>query len=579
MEKDRTTLQKVTGFRWEWRAGMDAGPVQQLAESLGVSPLLASVLCHRGIVGADEALRFLDSRLSAMPDPFLLPDMEKAVDRLALAVRSGEPIAVHGDYNVDGITGTALLVETLRRFGGVVNYFIPLRLKDGYGLSGEALQRAAAAGAKVAVSVDCGVSALDEALVARKIGLDLIVTDHHQPSETLPEALAVVNPCRSDCEFPAKNLSGVGVAFMLLVALRSRLRRDGHFARRPEPDLRRSLDLVALGTIADIVSLTGLNRTLVKSGLEVLSRGGRPGLDALKAVAAVKEVTCGDVGFRLAPRLNAAGRLQDAAQGVALLLEDNPERALECARHLDAVNRDRQLLEQQTLQEAVALVEGRLPARQRTIVLADEGWHPGVIGIVASRLVERYHRPVVLMALEKGIGKGSARSIRGFHLYRALESCRPLLAGFGGHEYAAGLTIDASRIEEFGTVFEETACRVLTEEQLEPRLFYDGEVLIEELNPGPVEELGRLAPFGAGNPQPHFVARRVRVQQARTVGTNHLSFTARQGGYSCSCIAFGMAERAGELNGELDLLFAPQINEWQGRRLVQLRIKDMRPAE
>ncbi len=579
MEKEHTTLQKVTSFRWEWRAGMDAGPVQQLAAELGVSPLLAAVLCQRGIDGVDEAQRFLASRLAAMPDPLLLMDMEKAVDRLALAVRSGEPIAVHGDYDVDGITGTALLVETLRRFGGIVDYFIPLRLKDGYGLSGEALQRAAAAGAKVAVSVDCGVSALGEALLAREIGLDLIITDHHQPPETLPEALAVVNPCRPDCEFPAKNLSGVGVVFMLLVALRTRLRRDGHFARRTEPDLRRSLDLVALGTIADIVPLTGLNRTLVKVGLEVLSRGGRPGLDALKTVAAVREVTCGAVGFRLAPRLNAAGRLQDAAQGVALLLEDSPERALENARHLDAVNRDRQLLEQQTLEEAVALVEGRLPAGQRTIVLADEGWHPGVIGIVASRLVERYHRPVVLMALEKGVGKGSARSIRGFHLYRALEFCRPLLAGFGGHEYAAGLTIDAARIEEFGAAFEEAACRVLTEEHLEPRLFYDGEVLLEELNLEPVEELSRLAPFGAGNPQPHFVTRRVRVQQVRTVGTNHLSFTARQGGYSCSCIAFGMAERAGELNGELDLLFAPQINEWQGRRSVQLQIKDLRPVE
>lgn len=573
------TLQQVTSFRWEWRAGTDAGPVQQLAAELGVAPLLAAVLCQRGIDDADEAQQFLVSRLATMPDPLLLRDMEKAVDRLALAVRSGEPIAVHGDYDVDGMTGTALLVETLRRFGGIVDYFIPLRLKEGYGLSGEALQRAAAAGAKVAVSVDCGVSAFGEALLAREIGLDLIITDHHQPPETLPEALAVVNPCRPDCEFPAKNLSGVGVVFMLLVALRSRLRRDGHFARRTEPDLRRSLDLVALGTIADIVPLTGLNRTLVKVGLEVLSRGGRPGLDALKTVAAVREVTCGAVGFRLAPRLNAAGRLQDAAQGVALLLEDSPEKALENARHLDAVNRDRQLLEQQTLEEAVALVERRLPAGQRTIVLAEEGWHPGVIGIVASRLVERYHRPVVLIALEKGVGKGSARSIRGFHLYRALESCRPLLAGFGGHEYAAGLTIDAARIKEFGAVFEEAARCVLTAEQLEPRLFYDGEVLLEELNLEPVEELCRLAPFGAGNPQPHFVARRVRVQQARTVGTNHLSFTARQGGYSCSCIAFGMAERAGELNGELDLLFAPQINEWQGRRSVQLQIKDMHPVE
>jgi single-stranded-DNA-specific exonuclease len=572
------TLQKVTNYRWERRGGLEAGPTQQLAAALGVSPLVATVLAQRGISGAEAGRLFLDSRLAAMPDPMGMKDMDRAVARLARAVRAQEPIAVHGDYDVDGITGTALLVEALRSFGATVDYFIPLRLKDGYGLSGEALKRAAAGGAKVAVSVDCGVSASGEALLARELGLDLIITDHHQPPETLPEALAVVNPCRKDCAFPAKNLSGVGVAFMLLVALRARLREEGHFADRAIPDLRQSLDLVALGTIADIVPLTGLNRILVKYGLEVLSRPGRPGLDALKTVAGVDEVNCGAVGFRLAPRLNAAGRLQDAAQGVALLLEESLDRALETARHLDAVNRDRQMLEQQTLEQAVALVEGRLPAGRRTIVLADEGWHPGVIGIVASRLVERYHRPTVLMALEKGVGKGSARSIRGFHLYQAFETCRSLLAGFGGHEYAAGLTIDGTRIEEFGAAFEETARCTLTEEQFEPKLFFDGEVLLEELTLEPVEELSRLAPFGAGNPQPQFVTRRVRALQPRVVGTSHLRFTARQGGYSTPCIAFGMADRAGELSGELDLLFAPQINEWQGRRSVQLQIKDLRPA-
>jgi single-stranded-DNA-specific exonuclease len=572
-------VKKVTDYRWECRGEPDHFAVDGLARSLGVSQLVATVLGQRGIRDLEEGRQFLESRLAAMPDPLLMKDMEPAVARLARAVKQREPIAVHGDYDVDGITGTALLVETLRQFGASVEYYIPLRLKDGYGLSGEALQRAAGAGAKVAVSVDCGVSAHDEARLAANLGLDLIITDHHQAPADLPEALAVVNPCRQDCEFPEKNLSGVGVAFMLLIALRARLREEGHFAGREEPDLRRSLDLVALGTIADIVPLTGLNRTLVKYGLDLLCKGGRPGIDALKIAAAVDNVSCGAVGFRLAPRLNAAGRLEDAAQGVALLLEESMERSLEMARELDRINRERQALEQQTLEAAIAMLEKQSIPDRRTIVLADEGWHPGVIGIVASRLVERYFRPAVLVALENGMGKGSARSIRGFHLYRALADCRSFLDGFGGHECAAGLTINAGRIEEFRSAFEQVAQKILTPEQMEPRLFFDGEVQLEELTLGPVDELTCLAPFGAGNPQPHFVARRVRPQQLRIVGTNHLRFTARQGGYTCPCIAFGMAERQAELTGELDLLFAPQINEWNGSRSVQLLIKDLRPSE
>ncbi len=571
-------MKKVIGYRWECRREAGPGLIAGLVSSLGITPLAATVLEQRGIIDVEEGRRFLDSRLSAMPDPFLMRDMEPAVARLAQAIRQREPIAIHGDYDVDGITGTALLMETLAAFGAVVEYYIPLRLKDGYGLSGEDLHRASKAGARVSVSVDCGVSAVAEARLAKDLGLDLIITDHHQPPEDLPEALAILNPCRKDCNFPYKGLSGVGVAFMLLIALRSRLRETGHFADAGEPDLRQALDLVALGTIADIAPLTGLNRVLVKYGLYLLSRRGRPGIEALKTVAAVKEVSCGTVGFRLAPRLNAAGRLEDAAQGVALLLEQSPERSLKMAGELDRVNRERQLIEQQTLEEAIALLEGNQHQNRWTIVLAREGWHPGVIGIVASRLVERYHRPTVLVALENGIGKGSARSIHGFHLYRALQACHSHLVGFGGHEYAAGLTIDANSLDEFSVVFENEARRTLTEKHLEPRLFFDGEILLEDLQLQPIEELSQLAPFGVGNPQPYFLARRVRVQQLKVLGNNHLRFTVHQNGCSCSCIAFGMAERQAEFIGDIDLLFAPQINEWQGRRSVQLQIKDLRPA-
>lgn len=564
----------ILRYLWDFRGEVNADLTRDLVEKLQVSPLVAALLQQRGIADLDQGRLYLSSRLAAMPDPLLMADMESAVGRLCRAVEQGERIAVHGDYDVDGITASALLVENLRSFGATVDYYIPLRLVDGYGLSGEALQRAADSGAKVAVSVDCGVSAHDEARLAKELGLDLIITDHHQPPDHLPEALAVINPHRSDCTFPYKGLAGVGVAFMLLVALRSRLRQQGWFDARPEPDLRRSLDLVALGTIADIAPLTGLNRILVTAGLAVLNQGQRPGIAALREVADVKEVNCGSVGFRLAPRLNAAGRLQDAAQGVALLLEPSPDKALESARHLDDCNRERQAIEQQTLEQALEQLTKTFNASQRSIVLADSEWHSGVIGIVASRLVERFYRPTVLIAVDNGIGKGSARSIRGFHLYRALYDCQQQLSGFGGHEYAAGLSIPSEHIETFAADFEAVAEKELRDDQLQPRHLFDQEVLLEELTLETVTELDLLAPFGMGNPQPLLVARNLRAQQVQILGEKHLRFTARQGGYSQPCIAFGMAARIDELAGEFDLLFTPDINEWRGRSSVQLKVKD-----
>jgi len=566
-------------YLWNFRGEVNAALTKTLAEKLQVSPLVAALLQQRGIADVEQGRQYLSSRLADIPDPFLMADMEIAVKRLCLAVQGGERIAVHGDYDVDGITASALLVENLRSFGASVDYYIPLRLVDGYGLSGEALQRAANSGARVAVSVDCGVSAHDEARLAKELGLDLIITDHHQPPEKLPEALAVINPHRPDCLFLDKGLAGVGVAFMLLVALRSRLRQIGWFQDRTEPDLRHSLDLVALGTIADIAPLSGLNRILVKAGLVVLNQGRRPGIAALREVADVKEVNCGSVGFRLAPRLNAAGRLQDATQGVDLLLEAVPAKALDSARQLDDCNRQRQAIEQQTLEQALEQLTEKYDPSQRSIVLADPEWHSGVIGIVASRLVERFYRPTVLIAVDNGMGKGSARSIRGFHLYRALNDCQQQLSAFGGHEFAAGLSLPADNIEVFAAAFESVAENELSDDQLQPRHLFDQEVLLEELTLETVTELDLLAPFGMGNPQPLLVARNLRAQQVQVLGDKHLRFTARQGGYSQACIAFGMAERIDELAGEFDLLFTPDVNEWRGRSSVQLKVKDVRPAE
>ena len=552
-----------------------AEAIAAFIRDLPVPPLTARLLLARGL-NAPAAGEFLAGRLANLPDPLLLPEMERAARRVAAAVQDGEPLAVHGDYDVDGITGTTLLVEGLRACGATADYHIPLRLKDGYGLSATALEAAAAAGIKVVISVDCGVSAHDEARLALELGLDLIITDHHQPPPRLPAAFAVVNPQRTDSMFPFRDLAGVGVAFFLLAAVRRMLRQSGWFALRAEPDIKGVLDLVALGTIADLVPLQGVNRTLTRIGLSLLDSGARPGVRALKEVAGVKTVNCGVVGFQLAPRLNAAGRLQDAARGVELLLEVDQGRALETARLLDRFNRERQQIELQTLEEALALVAALPEERTHSIVLASDGWHPGVIGIVASRLVEMFYRPTVLVALDGEGGKGSARSIRGLHLYRALQDCADSLLAFGGHEMAAGLSLERNRVAVFAQNFEAVARAALGDDDLIPVLLYDGVTLLEELDFGQVTALERLAPFGMGNAEPVLLVEKIRARQLQRIGEGHLRFIACQGGDTLPAIAFGMAARQGELQGDLDLLVSPQINRYNGRETVQLRVRDVR---
>ncbi|MDZ4184380.1 MAG: single-stranded-DNA-specific exonuclease RecJ [Desulfuromonadales bacterium] len=573
-------MQTVTERRWQERSSSpDPSFLQELTRTLQVDRLTAHLLAQRGGADLTAARDFLDPRLQQLPDPFLIGEMETAVNRLVAAIQGGEKIAIHGDYDVDGISGTALLVEGLRSFGAEVDYFIPLRLRDGYGLSADHLRQAFAAGARVAVSVDCGISAVDEAEVALQLGLDLIITDHHQPPAILPAACAIVNPHLADSIYPDKELAGVGVAFMLLIALRSRLRSVGAFAVKPEPDLRYSLDLVALGTIADVVPLRGVNRILTRIGLGIINQGRRPGLKALAAAAGIRQVTCGNVAFSLAPRLNAAGRLEDANLGVELLLCSKEGRAAELAALLDGFNRERQGVEQQVLAEAIAQVEAG-KGGEFSIVLAGEGWHPGVIGIVASRLVERYHRPTVLIAVDGEKGKGSARSIRGLHLYQTLQSCAADLDGYGGHAFAAGLSIAVERIDAFVAAFEQASASVLSADDLLPVLLYDGEVLIEDLSLSIFADLQRLSPFGAGNPEPLFLLRNARAQQVTPCGTGHLKFSIRQGGFSLPCIAFAFPPHWAEfLPGEIDLLVTLQSNEWKDRVSLQLRIKDIRPAQ
>ncbi len=571
-------MDPVTARRWLLRGAPPEPPrVAALAATLQVPGLVAEVLLGRGL-NEEDAAAFLAGRLTDLPDPLLLPDMAKAAARVAAAVRSGEGVAIHGDYDVDGITGTTLLVEGLRACGGVVDFHIPLRLRDGYGLSAVALEAAAVAGIRLVISVDCGVSALAEAELATRLGLDLIITDHHQPPPQLPAAFAVVNPQRADSLFPWASLAGVGVAFFLLVAVRRQLRDEGWFSGRGEPDLRGLLDLVALGTIADLVPLQGVNRILTRGGLALMDTGARPGLQALKEVAGVKAVNCGMVGFQLAPRLNAAGRMEDAARGVELLLEHERSRARQTAQLLDGFNRERQQLEQQTLQEALEMVAALPAERTHSIVLARDGWHSGVIGIVASRLVERFCRPTILIALDGEGGKGSGRSIRGLHLQRAIQECAPLLMAFGGHEMAAGLSLGREQVAEFAERIEGLARASLTAADLQPVLNYDTGVAVADLGYSEVTALERLAPFGMGNPEPVLLIERARARQLQRVGADHLRFTVCQGGGSLPAIAFGMFGRQAEFQGEIDLLVSPQVNRYNGRESVQLRVRDLRAS-
>lgn len=571
-------MEPVSERRWNIK-NPDAGTVGRIASHCSITNLLAQLLVNRGLTDPYQASRFLSSTLADLHDPCMLLGMDAAVDRLCKALEHGERVCIHGDYDVDGVTSVALLVGFLRAVGFDVFYHIPLRLEDGYGLSSTGLQSIARNGAKVVVTVDCGITALEEARLAASLGLDLIITDHHTPGEVLPDACAVLNPLRPGCPFPCKSLAGVGVAFNLMMALRGRLRESGWFAARTEPNLRRYLDLVALGTVADVVPLLDENRIFVKYGLAGLTAGERTGVAALKEVSGVTgDVGCGAVGFRLAPRLNAAGRLEDAAPGVELLLTSDRKTAAAIAADLDAGNTERQALERRILQEAIAMVKDNPKLKgKKSIVLASGEWHPGVIGIVASRMVEMFHRPAILIALKDGNGKGSGRSIPRFHLHDALKACSDHLLKFGGHKHAAGLSIDEAVLEAFAERFDEVASGQLSPEDLVPELSVDAELSPVDLSLELAEALAALQPFGMGNPEPVFVCRAMKVEDARILKEQHLKLMLAADGRRFDAIAFNMARRK-PAAPEVDIAFTLDINTWNGRRSLQLRVKDIKEA-
>jgi len=564
-----------------WIEGPAAGPAAAvLAQALGLHPLAARVLAARGLAEAGAATAFLASSLADLPDPFAMKGMEAAVSRLARAVESGERIAAYGDYDVDGITSTVLLAGFLRAAGADVVTYTPHRLVEGYGLNTGAVEKLAAQGVKLVVSLDCGITSVEEVRAAAALGLDTVVVDHHTVPVELPAAAAILNPHQPGCAYPSKELAAVGVTFALVMALRRRLRERGRFgAGRAEPNLKEALDLVALGTVADVVPLTGANRILVRWGLEQLARTSRPGLKALKRVAGIAEgapVTAGQVGFRLAPRINAAGRLDDAGRGVRLLLDADLAQARALAEELDRENQARQEIERRMLDEALADATAAVARGVRGLVLSRPGWHPGVVGIVAARVAERFHRPAVLVGLADGVGKGSGRSIEGFHLYDALAACQGHLTRFGGHRHAAGITLDPAQLEAFRAAFEDHAAAALAEDQLVPRCRIDGWVDEGELTTRAAEDLEKLGPYGAGHPEPVF-ALRTAAGRSRTVGAQqqHLKLTVGPG---LDAIGFGLGGHATLCQGPVELAFTLGFDDWNGMKRLQLKVRDLRPA-
>ncbi|MBI2963598.1 MAG: single-stranded-DNA-specific exonuclease RecJ [Deltaproteobacteria bacterium] len=550
----------------------------RLERELGIGALLAQLLANRGLTEPARAASFLDASLArSLRSPMLFAEMPRAAERLVDAVRRRERIAVYGDYDVDGITASTQLLLFLRDLGCEPIVHIPHRLRDGYGLRASGLRELAARGARLVVTADCGAAAHAEIAEAARLGLEIIVCDHHQNPALRPPALAVLNPVVFQAGFPFAGLSAAGVVFYLLMGVRMRLRESGAAV----PDLRRLLDLVALGTVADLVPLLEENRVLVKHGLREIARGRRVGLRALHEVVGGGAITVDTLSFRLGPRLNASGRLADASLAVELLACDDPGRARRLAEELDGQNRSRRSIEEATVEEAERMIDA-LEDRQsrRSYVLASEGWHAGVVGIVAARLVERHYRPVVLLALEGEIARGSARGIPSLHLFEALERCADVLERFGGHRMAAGLTLRSARLPEFAGRFERVIAAAAPASAFVPELRVDARLDLESITAATLDELDRLEPCGQANPRPLFVCEQVEVLSSRVVGARHLKLGVRRRGgrKSFDAIGFRLAEQLPEPGSVIDVVFTPEINQWKGEQRLQLVLRDLRKS-
>lgn len=542
----------------------------KFSRELDIHPLISQLLINRGITSVKEAQHFLRADLSCLQDALKIKDMDKAVARLKKAKHNKERVLIFSDYDCDGITACVLLKEVLQKTGIHTSHYIPHRINEGYGLNESISEIVKDKKTDLLISVDCGIAAFLEIEALQKNGCDTIVVDHHQPQkDKLPKAVAIINPRREDCSYPFKELASVGLVYKLCQALNNE-------------KLLEDLDLVALGTIADVMSLNGENRILVKEGLKQISASQRPGIKALLEICKIKdkELTVGMVGYILAPRINACGRLDSAEKAMELLSAKNMDEALKLAKGLDRQNRDRQKIQDKVLSEALNLVEKEVNFKdQNIIVVSQEGWHPGVLGIVASRIMEKFYRPTIVISLENGIGKGSGRSIENFHLFDALSKCGHLLEEFGGHRHAAGLTILHSNISQFKKLINEFAKLNILPEDLSPSLNVDCQIPLSALNVEVVRDIENLAPFGMGNPVPVLCSRNLKIKsEPLLMGKETIKFWVSDGKLTAQVVGFGRADllSALSIDTQLDLVYSPSIDEWQEEPAVQMELKDIR---
>ena len=551
-----------------------------LVRELGIHPLIARILTHRGITSPEEAKKFIFPSLGDLHNPFVMQDMEKGVDRTIDAVVKGEHIVVYGDYDADGITATVALVKFLQSINGLVSFYIPNRINEGYGLNNDAIDRLEKRSTKLIITVDCGSSDRDEVAHAGSRGIDVIVLDHHEVPDILPDAQAVINPHRHDCAFPFKHLAGVGVVFNFLIALRGKLRNLGFWDGRDYPNLREYLDLVALGTIGDLVPLVDENRIFARFGIDLINENRRTGISALRTVSGYenRDVDSEASSFSLIPRINAAGRIGSSDNSVQLLLTHDKGDAFRSAELLDLQNRERQEMERLILEEILEEIESRVNMDETYfLVFASPRWHPGVIGIVASKLVNRYYRPAFLISLQDGIGKGSGRSIAEFNLYDGLKNtCESLLLSYGGHRFAAGITIREQDISSFAAILNEETKKCLGGERAVQKTTVDARCSLDDIDHDLVSQIAMLSPFGNGNPEPLFMMSGAKILSATVVGNNHLKMWLGREGKSFDAIWFNNGHLFQTLTGAtVDVVFSPQINDWNGGRSIQLKIRDI----
>lgn len=551
---------------------------ETLAKEFGVSRIISQMILNRQIDSLDAAYHYLHPSLNDLYSPFLMQDMKKGVTRLTKAIHNKERIVIYGDYDADGITSVVVLYKFLKDLSPCVSYYIPDRILEGYGLKNNVIDLFKNENVGLIITVDCGISDIEQIAYAKSIGIDTIVLDHHEISAGLPDAVACINPNRPDCSFPFKHLAGVGIAFNFLIALRGSLRKDGFWKEGGLPNLKEYLDIVALGTIGDIAPLLNENRIFAKFGLELMTEGKRPGIKALKEVSGIdgQIIDSFKASFCLIPRINAAGRIASPLDAVELLLAETVEEARPWAEKLDLHNRRRQAMEKDIFNEIIdMLLSNPDLEKMNALVFASEKWHPGVVGIVASRLVDQFSRPTFVISLKNGVGKGSGRSISSFNIHKGLQQCAPLLLSFGGHYRAAGISIKEDDIYEFACTLDEIIKETGQTSGMLSNTMIDAECSLQEISLDLIHQMSMLAPFGCENPEPVLCTRKLKVSSPSIVGNSHLRMRLSSNGSSCNAIWFGMGKHLCSVNGaNLDVAFSPQINYWNGNSDIQLKLKD-----